>query len=140
MSNFVPPQEISADSQTVTYKDFRLAWKEQPIDSIDNKMDKATQRSIPVAPVALSPELTTCSTTENVTNMLVAAVRPRPLLFATRAQLTSLCYGIHKSSKGFRKWEYLKLLGVTLTSEAREVHSAFMDEWNFVERGNPNYR
>ena len=41
--------------------------------------------------------------------------------------------------EGFGKWEYLNLLGVTFT-KAHEVHSAFIDEWNFVNRTNPNYR
>ena len=29
---------------------------------------------------------------------------------------------------------------LTVTGEAREVHNAYMDEWNFTNRANPNFR
>ena len=42
--------------------------------------------------------------------------------------------------EGFGEWEFLRLLAPTVTGEAREVHNAYMDEWNFVNRSNPNFR
>ena len=42
--------------------------------------------------------------------------------------------------EGFGQWEYLNLPGVTLAGEARDVHRAFMGEWNYVDKSNPNYR
>ena len=42
--------------------------------------------------------------------------------------------------EGFGEWEFLRLLAPTMTGEAREVHNAYMDEWNFVNRSNPNFR
>lgn len=40
----------------------------------------------------------------------------------------------------FGRWEYLNLLGVTMASEASEVHNAFMDEWNHEYVCKPNYQ
>ena len=42
--------------------------------------------------------------------------------------------------EGFGEWEFLRLLAPTVTGEAREVHNAYMDEWNFTNRANPNFR
>ena len=42
--------------------------------------------------------------------------------------------------EGFGEWEFLRMLAPTVTGEARKVHNAYMDEWNFVNRSNPNFR
>ena len=42
--------------------------------------------------------------------------------------------------EGFGEWEFLRLLAPTVTREVREVHNAYMDEWNFKNRANPNFR
>ena len=42
--------------------------------------------------------------------------------------------------EGFGEWEFLRLLAPTVTGEAREVHNAYMDELNFTNRDNPNFR
>ena len=42
--------------------------------------------------------------------------------------------------EGFWEWEFMRLLGSTVTGEVREVHNAYMDEWNFTDCSNPNFR
>ena len=39
---------------------------------------------------------------------------------------------------GFGQWEFLQLLGRVLSGEARDVHLAFMEEWDPVAENNPN--
>lgn len=38
---------------------------------------------------------------------------------------------------GFRQWEFIKLLGPRVLGEARAVHMAFMDFWDFENGQNP---
>ena len=41
---------------------------------------------------------------------------------------------------GFGQWEYLGLVGGLLSNEARDVHSAFIDKWDFEDVDNPNFQ
>ena len=41
---------------------------------------------------------------------------------------------------GFGPWEYLGLVGGLLSNEARDVHSAFIDKWDFEDIDNPNFQ
>ena len=40
---------------------------------------------------------------------------------------------------GFGEWEFLGLVGGLLINEARDVHSAFIDRWDFEDTENPNF-
>ena len=41
--------------------------------------------------------------------------------------------------EGFGQWEFLGLVGGLLINEARDVHSAFIDRWDFEDVENPNF-
>ena len=40
----------------------------------------------------------------------------------------------------FGELKFMRLLGLPVTGEAREVHNAYMDEWSFTDRSNPDFR
>ena len=41
--------------------------------------------------------------------------------------------------EGFGQWEFLTLLGATLTREARDVHNSFIEGWDFENDDDENY-
>lgn len=100
--------------------------------TVDNKINKATLRSVYVAAATSSPDYT-------LIDGEYYQVRwwrwhgsrrfysRRPHNLPTHAT----CGSCDQLLEGF---------GVTLTSEAREVLCAFMNGWNHVDRTSPNYR
>ena len=54
-----------------------------------------------------------------------------------RAAYQSTLWDLQRQkNEGFGQWGFLDLPGVPLGGEAREVHNAFLDEWNFKDRHN----
>ena len=123
-------------------ENFQISWKRQSVDLIDNDIDSATQRSILVVSATPSPESTTHSRMESISRYAGGGGTAQSAFIRVGRTIYQLMLRDPQKQqlKGFGQWENLNLLRVTLTGEAREVHSAFMDEWNYVDRSNPNYQ
>ena len=135
-------REKSNETQTVGYEDFRLASRQPFVGPVFDDDGEEIVHSNPTT------EITNVSGPDDEMDMN----RIEKYSGGGGAPIASYCRDtrstylsmrddpMRQRIEGFGEWEFMMLLGTTLTGEAREVHNAYMDDHSFTNRSNPHYR
>ena len=137
LSDFAPWAETSQDSQQVVYEDFRLeASSHLRCDHTAGDQSQLSVINDHLCDIpAFSPE-----DMENIRRYAGGGGAPQKAFIrdCRASYQRMLCDPREQQLDGFGEWEFLNLLGNVLAGEARDVHTAFMEEWDFQSVTNPN--
>ena len=151
--NTAEKPETSQDSQYVTYEDplveklQNTAAEKEKIQDEEVQSVVANKLESTIDLFSYSPPLSPCSfsastvTMENITKYSGGggAVQ-RSFVRDIKAVYQKMLRDPREHQMdGFGEWEYIGLMGGILLGEARDVHAAFLDTWDFEDVDNTNY-
>ena len=152
--NTAEKPETSQDSHYVTYEDSLVeklqnlaAEKERIQDKevqsvVTNQLESTIDLFLYSPPLSPSPFSASSATMETITKCYGGggAVQ-RSFVRDIKAVYQKMLRDPREHQmNGFGEWEYVGLIGGILLGEARDVHAAFLDTWNFEDVDNTNYQ